>query len=112
LLLAAIICTAAAFVGIILLLASMAHTEQGIGGMAPAVMMPLFLIGGAMVPLMFMPPWMAALGYLSPVRWAIVALEGAIWRDFGAAEMVVPCAILLAVAAVTFVIGAKRQEAE
>jgi ABC-2 type transport system permease protein len=112
LLLAAITCTAAAFVGIILLLASMAHTEQGIGGMAPAVMMPLFLIGGAMVPLMFMPPWMAGLGYLSPVRWAIVALEGAIWRDFGAAEMVVPCVILLAVAAVTFVIGAKRQEAE
>jgi ABC-2 type transport system permease protein len=112
LLVAAIVCTAAAFVGIILLLASMAHTEQGVGGMAPAVMMPLFLLGGAMVPLMFMPPWMAKIGYLSPVRWAIIALEGAIWRDFGAAEMVVPCAILLAVAAVTFTIGARRQTAE
>ena len=112
LLLAAILCTAAAFVGIILLLASMAHSEQGIGGMAPAVMMPLFLIGGAMVPLMFMPPWMARIGYLSPVRWAIVALEGAIWRDFGVAEMVLPCTILLAVAVVTFSIGARRQTAE
>jgi ABC-2 type transport system permease protein len=108
----AIACTAAAFVGIILLLASMAHTEQGIGGMAPAVMMPLYLLGGAMIPLMFMPPWMAGLGYLSPVRWAIIALEGAVWRDFGPAEMALPCAVLLAVAAVTFVIGAKRQEAE
>ena len=49
-------------------------------------------------------------GYLSPVRWAIVALEGAIWRDFGVAEMAVPCAVLLAVAAVTFVIGASRQQ--
>ena len=112
LLLAAILCTAAAFVGIILLLASMAHTEQGVGGMAPAVMMPLFLLGGAMVPLMFMPPWMAKIGYLSPVRWAIIALEGAIWRDFGVAEMVVPCAILLAVAVVTFTIGARRQAAD
>ena len=112
LLLAAIVCTAAAFVGIILLLASMAHTEQGVGGMAPAVMMPLFLLGGAMVPLMFMPPWMAKVGYLSPVRWAIIALEGAIWRDFGAAEMVVPCTILLVVAVVTFTIGARRQAAE
>jgi ABC-2 type transport system permease protein len=112
LLLAAILCTAAAFVGIILLLASMAHTEQGVGGMAPAVMMPLFLLGGAMVPLMFMPPWMVKLGYLSPVHWAIIALEGAIWRDFGVAEMVVPCAILLAVAAVTFTIGARRQAAD
>lgn len=112
LLLTAVLCTAAAFVGIILLLASMAHTEQGIGGMAPAVMMPLFLLGGAMVPLMFMPPWMAQLGYLSPVRWAIIALEGAIWRDFGVGEMVLPCTILLAVAVVTFTIGARRQTAE
>ena len=112
LLLVAIICTAAAFVGIILLLASMAHSEQGIGGMGPAVMMPLFLLGGAMVPLMFMPPWMISLSYLSPVRWAIVALEGAIWREFSVSEMVLPCAILLAVGAVTFVIGARRQQAD
>jgi ABC-2 type transport system permease protein len=112
LLLVAMTCTAAAFVGIILLLASMARTEQGVGGMGPAVMMPLFLLGGAMVPLMFMPPWLVTLGYLSPVRWAIVALEGAIWRDFGVAEMAVPCAVLLAVAAVTFVVGARRQQAD
>lgn len=112
LLLPAIACTAAAFVGIILLLASMARSEHGIGGMGPAVMMPMFMLGGAMLPLMFMPPWLAGLSYVSPVRWAILALEGAIWRDFGPAEMVVPCAVLLAIGLVTFVIGAKRQEAE
>lgn len=112
LLLVAIVSTAVAFVGIILLLASLARTEQGIGGMGPAVMMPLFLLGGAMIPLMFMPPWLAALGYLSPVRWAILALEGAIWRDFGPVEMAGPCAILLAIGLVTFVLGAKRQHAE
>jgi ABC-2 type transport system permease protein len=112
LLVPAIACTSAAFVGIILLLASMAHTEHGIGGLGPAVMMPMFMLGGAMIPLMFMPPWLAGVSYLSPVRWAILALEGAIWRNFGPAEMVVPCAILLAVALVTFVIGAKRQDAQ
>lgn len=110
LLLVAMLCTGAAFVGIILLLASMATNEQGIGGMAPAVMMPLFLLGGAMVPLMVMPPWLARLSVASPVRWAILALEGAIWRDFSATEMVVPCAILLLVAAVTFIVGARRSE--
>lgn len=107
---AAIGATAAAFVGIILLLASMARSESGIGGMGPAVMMPMFMLGGAMIPLMFMPPWLAGLSYLSPVRWAILGLEGAIWRDFGWAEMLQPCAILLAIAAVTFVVGAKRQD--
>jgi ABC-2 type transport system permease protein len=112
LLVAAIACTAAAFVGVILLLASMAHTEHGIGGLGPAVMMPMFMLGGAMVPLMFMPPWLVSLSYLSPVRWAILALEGAIWRDFGPADMALPCAVLLGVALVTFLIGARRQEAQ
>lgn len=109
--LAAVIgCTAAAFVGIILLLASMARSESGIGGMGPAVMMPMFMLGGAMIPLMFMPPWLAGLSYLSPVRWAILGLEGAIWRDFGWLDLLQPCGILLAVALVTFVVGAKRQD--
>lgn len=107
---AAIACTSAAFVGIILLLASMARTEHGIGGLGPAVMMPMFLLGGAMIPLMVMPPWLAGLSYLSPVRWAIIGLEGAIWRDFSASEMTAPCAVLLSIAVVTFVIGARRQD--
>lgn len=107
---AAVVSTAAAFVGIILLLASMARSESGIGGMGPAVMMPLFLLGGAMIPLMFMPPWLAGLSYLSPVRWAILALEGAIWRDFGLRDMLQPCGILLGIAVVTFVVGARRQD--
>ena len=109
---AAIGCTSAAFVGIILLLASMAHTEHGIGGMGPAVMMPMFLVGGAMIPLMVMPPWLVGLSYVSPVRWAILGLEGAIWRDFTALEMATPCAVLVGVAVVTFLIGAWRQEAD
>jgi ABC-2 type transport system permease protein len=112
LLLLAILCTAAAFVGVILLLASTAKTEHGIGGMGPAVMMPMFLIGGAMIPLMMMPPWMLRVSQASPVRWAIVGLEGAIWRDFTLAEMLPSCGVLLAVAAVTFTIGAMRHEAE
>lgn len=108
-LVAAVGCAASAFVGIILLLASVARTEHGIGGAAPAVMMPMFLLGGAMIPLMVMPPWMARLSHLSPVTWAIVALEGAIWRDYSMAEMALPCAVLLGVALVSFAIGARRQ---
>lgn len=109
LLLAAIACASAAFVGIILLLASLARTEHGIGGAGPAVMMPMFLLGGAMIPLMVMPPGMVQLSSISPVKWAIVAFEGAIWRDFSVVEMVTPCAILLAVAAATFALGVRRQ---
>jgi ABC-2 type transport system permease protein len=43
--------------------------------------------------------------HASPVRWGILALEGAIWRDFSAAEMLLPCAILIGVGVVGFLAG-------
>jgi ABC-2 type transport system permease protein len=39
-------------------------------------MMPLALFGGGMLPLFFMPGWMATAANLSPVKWAILAIEG------------------------------------
>jgi ABC-2 type transport system permease protein len=57
---------------------------------------------------MVMPAWMATVGYVSPVRWAILAYEGTIWRGFSAAELVAPCAILVAVGLAAFVVGARR----
>jgi ABC-2 type transport system permease protein len=109
-LLAAIVCVAVAFVGIIVVLASALKTEHAVGGIGPAVMMPLFLLGGAMIPLMIMPGWMLAASHISPVKWAILAFEGAIWRGFGPLEMLLPCGILLAVGVVTFVLGARVRD--
>ena len=54
-----------------------------------------------------MPPWLLAVSSLSPMKWAILAYEGAIWRDFTLADMLLQCAILLAVGAVTFGVGAR-----
>jgi ABC-2 type transport system permease protein len=59
---------------------------------------------------MAMPPWMLTLSHVSPVKWAIVALEGAIWRGFGAQEMLLPCGLLLGLALVTFLIGSRMRE--
>ena len=42
----------------------------------------------------------------------LVIVWGALWRDFSPADMVLPCAVLVGVAVVTFVIGARRQEAQ
>jgi ABC-2 type transport system permease protein len=44
---------------------------------------------------------------VSPVKWAILAFEGAIWRGFSWQEMMLPFAILLATGAVTFLLGAR-----
>jgi ABC-2 type transport system permease protein len=58
-----------------------------------------------MVPLLVMPPWMQALSIISPVRWSILALEGAIWRGFSWAELLPPCAVLLGVGTAAFFLG-------
>jgi ABC-2 type transport system permease protein len=71
------------------------------------MLMPMTLFGGGMMPQFIMPGWMQAVGNLSPVKWAIRGIEGAVWRDFTATEMLLPCGVLLAFGAVCFVIGVR-----
>jgi ABC-2 type transport system permease protein len=102
---AAIVCTAVCFVGIMMFLSVLGKTESAVAGASWGFMLPLSMIGGGMIPLIAMPRWMLSISDLSPVKWGIYALEGAIWRDFSPAEMVLPCAILLAVGAAFFTAG-------
>lgn len=97
-----------AFTGLMMLLASLGRTVQSASGAAWAVMMPLAMVGGAMIPLFVMPPWMLQLSNASPVKWAVLAIEGAIWRGFSLAEMATPIAILVATGALCGLFGAWR----
>lgn len=97
-----------AFCGFMMLVATFGTTEQAASGAAWAIMMPLAMVGGGMIPQFIMPAWMATLGNISPVKWAILAIEGAIWRDFTLGEMLLPCAILVAVGVLSFVLGTRR----
>jgi ABC-2 type transport system permease protein len=103
----AILCTAWCFTGIMMFTSTLSRTHQGAAGATWGILMPLAMIGGAMVPLVAMPPWMLTLSNISPVKWGIWALEGAIWRDFALADMLLPCAILLGVGGVGFAVGVK-----
>ncbi len=104
---ASILSIAVAFVGIMMLLATLGKTEQSAGGIGWAILMVMAMLGGGMVPLFIMPGWIQALSYVSPVRWAILALEGSIWREFTLAELLMPCGILLGVGAVCFGVGVR-----
>ena len=97
-----------AFCGLMMLVATLGDTEQAASGTAWAFMMPLSMIGGGMIPQFILPSWMAAAGVVSPVRWAIRAFEGALWRGFSFAEMALPCAILVGVGAACFALGSHR----
>lgn len=107
LLVVAVSASALCFTGVMMLVASLGSTEESVSGAGWAVMMPLMMFGGGMIPLFVMPGWMQSVSHFSPVKWATLALEGAVWRDFSMSEMAVPLAILLAVGALCFAIGAR-----
>ena len=95
-----------------MLTSTLGKTEQAAAGAGWAVMMPLTMLGGGMVPLFFMPGWMVTVSSLSPVKWAILAMEGAIWRGFSLREMLLPCGILVVVGVVCFAIGTRTFRSE
>lgn len=103
----ALVCVAVCFVGIMMLLAAFGRTERGGNSLGWGVLLILSMIGGGMLPLFFMPAWMQSISVVSPIRYAVLALEGAIWRDFSLTQMLAPCAALLAVGALGLLVGAR-----
>ena len=107
-------CVSAAicFVGFMMLIAGLGRTPETAAGSAWAVLMPLAMFGGAMVPTFVMPTWMQGIGVISPVRWAMLAIEGGVWRNFSIGEMAMPCAILISVGLVCFTLGTRALRSE
>ena len=99
--------SAVCFVGFMMLIASLGKTEQSASGAAWAILMPLSMLGGAMVPQFILPPWMQTVGVISPIRWAVLAIEGGVWRQFTLAEMALPCLILVSVGVACFALGTR-----
>lgn len=95
------------FVGFMMLVAGLGKTEETAQGAAWAFLMPMAMLGGAMVPAFVMPAWMQSLGYASPIRWAMLAIEGGVWRQFTLREMAMPCSILIAVGVACFILGTR-----
>lgn len=98
-------CAVLCFVGLMMFVSTLGKTEQSVGGAGWAILMTMAMFGGAMMPLAFMPPWMRNISHFSPVKWGILAMEGAIWRGFSLTEMLLPCAVLIAIGAVFFALG-------
>jgi ABC-2 type transport system permease protein len=108
LLMLAVVCSAVAFTGIMILVSTLGKSENATEGIGWSLLLLLAVFGGGMVPVFLMPGWMLAVGNITPVKWSIMALEGSIWRAYSLSEMVVPCAILLAVGAVCYGLGTAR----
>ena len=105
--LASIAAMAVCFSGLMMLLSVLGRTEQAVGGSAMAFVLVMATLGGGLVPLIVMPDWMLTMSHVCPVKWGILALEGAIWRGFDFTEMLLPCGILLSVGVLSFGLGAR-----
>jgi ABC-2 type transport system permease protein len=102
-----LVIAAGSFVGVMMLLSVLGKTERAASGIGWAVLLVFAMIGGGMLPLFFMPDWLKALSSISPIKWGILALEGAIWRDFSFGELLQPYLILSGFGLVSFFIGVR-----
>jgi ABC-2 type transport system permease protein len=105
-LLAAIVAAAFCFTGLMMFIASLGRSPQSVSGAGWAVMLVMSMTGGGMIPLIAMPAWMQNVSNFSLVKWAILGVEGAVWRGFGWGEMAVPLAVLVAAGALGLALGA------
>jgi len=103
----AFVSSSIAFVGIMMLISVMGRTEASVGGFGWAFLIVMAMLGGGMLPLAFMPAWMQTASDFSFVKWAVLAVEGAVWRGFSLSEMLLPCGILVGIGAATFAVGVR-----
>ena len=104
----AVLCGAICFSGLTMAFSVLGSTEGGTAGVSWGIMLPMSLLGGVMFPLFLMPQWMQVLSNVSPMKWALLALEGAVWRGFTPVEMILPCSVLVLIGALAFSFGASR----
>ena len=58
-----------------------------------------------MMPPAFMLAWLRNISHVSPVKWGILAMEGAIWREFSVAGLLLPYAVLIGIGLAFFTFG-------
>lgn len=93
---------------ITLLLTTMIHTEQQAGVALNLIVLIAAPLGGAWWPLEIVPSWMATVGHISPIAWAMDGFNRIIFYGGGIQDVLAPVGVLLAITAVIFVIAVRR----
>jgi len=91
-----------------LMLAAFARTAEQATGLGLIVVLTSAMIGGVMVPRYVMPPFLQALGLISPHTWGLMAYQDVLMRGAGVAAILPAAAILLGFAAAFFAVGIWR----
>jgi len=108
LLLLAVICCGFCFAGLMLAIGSMGRNPASVTGVAWGLMVIFAMLGGGMIPQFLMPDWLKLLSNISPGKWVVVSIEGAIWRNFTLLEAGLSLLVLIGIGAVGAMIGVRR----
>lgn len=93
---------------ITLLLATIVRTEQQAGVALNLIALIAAPLGGAWWPLEIVPPWMATVGHISPIAWAMNGFNAVIVSGGGLQDVLLPVGVLLAFTVVIFAVAARR----
>jgi ABC-2 type transport system permease protein len=105
LLLPVLILNGVAFTGVMMALAGMAKSVGGSLGMSRAAVLVLAMIGGGTIPIFFMPRIMQYISHISPFKWATLAIEGVLWRQYSVVELLPIAGVLLLFGVVGGIVG-------
>ena len=94
-----------AIASLALVLGAVAQSPQQASSLATSAYMVLAPLGGAWWPLAFVPSWMRTLGHISPIAWALDALNALIFYGGTIGDVLRPSAVLLLFALACFVVG-------
>jgi ABC-2 type transport system permease protein len=84
---------------------SRVKTEMQAGSLTQLLVLVLAALGGAWWPLEIVPPFMRAIGHLSPVAWAMDGYQSLIFENGDLSTVLPSIAVLLGVAVVCFGFG-------
>ena len=68
----------------------------------------MVMLGGAWVPTFIFPAWLQQATIVLPVRWAVDGLDAMTWRGIGLSGAALPVLVLIAFAAMFWMIAASR----
>ena len=98
--------------GLGIMLSVLVKTRSQLSALVPIISTALAMLGGCYWPLEITSPFMQKLALLTPTGWAMVGLKNTVARGQGIESVLLPAGVLLAMAAVFFVVGLSRLRLE
>jgi ABC-2 type transport system permease protein len=98
--------------GLAIMCSVLVRTRSQLSAVAPALGTALAMLGGCYWPIEITPPFMQKVALFTPTGWAMLGLKNTVARGMGLESVIVPCAVLLSMAAVFFAVGLSRLRLE